>query len=332
MKLVKIIINTFVAGELSNEDYHSFEGISGTGLCEIYKSSILSWLETSRKPSDALGFGIASHANFLEPKLFNAEFYRGFDESKHPKALKTQIELKSFLSEHGLKVSGSKKEQTDRIIEFCNASGESVELIDVLKANHDSLYSNQIEVKPTDFDQLNGMRNRLLSDQQIADLVAGAMVEKSIICIVDFYDELNNGEPNKNQYQCTVKIRPDIVSRKFVLADYKTCLDCYGKFKKDLFNFNYDLKMALQHDILKLVYNLSPSVILLAQNKIAPSELSNPFEYKPWILGNEIIDNGRSKYLIAIRRYCEYQQTKTPAGQGNHPEYVDFPAWAYATA
>lgn len=332
MQLKRILINTFKGGELSNENYHAHKGISGTGLSTIYSKSVLSWLEIERKQSDALGFGIASHASFLEPELFDEEFYEGFDEEAHPEALRTAAHLKDFLGKHGQKVSGSKKELIDRIVEFSKLSGEKVEIIDLLKQEHDKKHEGKVEVSPINFKQLQGMRDRLLADKSVLDLVQGAMVEKSIICEIDFYEELNQGEPNDGQFCVIVKIRPDIVSKKGALVDYKTCLDCYDKFLKDIFNFNYDLKMALQHDVLQLVYHFSPSVTLLAQNKLAPSELSNPFEYKPWLLGSDVLLNGRKKYLLAIRRYCEYMKTQTPLGQGNLPEWVDMPNWASFTA
>ncbi len=332
MQLLKIIHNTFSAGELSNEDYHAFKGISGTGLSKIYSSSMLAWKKTDRKPSDALGFGIASHANFLEPELFTEEFYQGFDETKYPKAMHTQKDFKAYLGENALKLSGSKAEQIERIVEFAKQTDEQVEIIDLMKDEHDKKHVGKIEVSPVNFAQLQGMRNRLLSDPVIANLIDGAMIEKSLICKVDFYEDLASGEPNEGQYVCIVKIRPDIVSRRFALVDYKTCLDCYDKFIKDTYNLNYDLKMALQHDVLRLVYARTPTVTLLAQNKLAPSELSSPFEYKPWLLGDEVISNGRTKYLIAIRRYCEYQQTKELKGQGNDAEYVPFLNWARARA
>ena len=332
MQLLKIIHNTFKSGELSNEDYHAFKGISGTGLSKIYSSSMLAWKKTERKQSDALGFGIASHANFLEPELFNKEFYRGFDETEHPEALRGQKQFKEFLGKNGLKLSGSKSEQIERIVEFIKQTGDEVKIIDLMKSKYDEANKGKIEISADNFSQLQGMRDRLLSDPVIVNLIKGAMIEKSIICKVDFYDELSSGEKNTGQFICIVKIRPDIVSRRFALVDYKTCLDCYDKFIKDTYNLNYDLKMALQHDILRLVYARSPQVTLLAQNKLAPSELTNPFEYKPWLLNDEVISNGRTKYLIAIRRYCEYQQSKELIGQGNDPEYVPFLNWASASA
>lgn len=332
MQLLKIIHNTFSAGELSNEDYHAFEGISGTGLSKIYSSSMLAWKQTERKPSDALGFGIASHANFLEPELFNAEFYRGFDESEHPEALRGQKDFKAYLGKNGLKLSGNKAEQIERIKDFAKQTEDKVQIVDLMKEEHDKKNKGKVEIDPVNFAQLKGMRHRLLSDPVIANLIDGAMIEKSIICKVDFYEDLTTGELNEGQFVCIVKIRPDIVSRRFALVDYKTCLDCYDKFIKDTYNLNYDLKMALQHDVLRLVYARTPQVTLLAQNKLAPSELSNPFEYKPWLLSDETINNGRTKYLIAIRRYCEHQTTKELKGQGNEPEYIPFLNWASASS
>ena len=85
--------------------------------------------------------------------------------------------------------------------------------------------------------------------------------------------------------------------------------------------------MALQHDILQLIYNQSPMVTLLAQNKLMPSEESNPFEYKPWILDQRVLANGRRKYLIAIKRWTEYTESNVKIGQGNDPEYLDMNKW-----
>lgn len=327
MKLVNVITNTFKGGELSNEDYHLHSGISGTGLSKIYSTSVLSWLGTKRKPSDALGFGIASHASFMEPDLFEGEFYCGFDESKYPNSMRTQNHFKDYLSKHGLKLSGSKSEQIERILDNAKHINQNVQIIDVLKKEWDSRNKNKIEVSAKDFKNLKGMRARLMEDPYIINLISGAKIECSIIAKVDFYEEFNNGENNNGQYITCVKIRPDIVSRQFVLTDYKTCLDCFGKFQRDIFNLNYDLKMALQHDVLTMVYGQSPEVNLLAQNKMAPSEEENPFEYKTWILDQRCLDNGRKKYLIAIKRWIDFKATGELKGQDNTPEIVDLPKY-----
>lgn len=328
MKLIKIIANTFKSGELSNEDYHSHAGISGTGLSTIYSKSVLSCLGIKRKPSDALGFGIASHASFMENDLFKKEFYKGFDESIYPDALRTQLNLKAFLSEHGLKLSGSKSDQIRRVKEFAESVSLDVQIMDDLRQSHNAENHGKIEVEPQNFTNLQGMRARLLSDPSVVKLLSGAMIECSVIADVDFFDEFyKSGEANQGQYITCVKIRPDIVSQQFELVDYKTCSDCYDKFKRETFKFNYDMKMALQHDVLQLVYNQSPEVTLLAQNKMMPSEESNPFEYKPWILDQRILANGRKKYLIAIKRWIEYAETNVQIGQGNDPEYLDLNKW-----
>lgn len=332
MKLIKIIANTFTGGELSNEDYHSDEGISGTGLSEIYKSSVLEWKETTRKPSDVLGFGIASHACFLEPELFKKEFYQGFDESKYPNAMRTQVHLKDFLSKHGLKQSGSKKDMIDRVLDHCNHIGKNAQIIDVMRKEWDLKNKGKTEVDCKDWDQLAKMRDRLMLDGEVLSLLSGGFVERSIIALVDFFDELaDHGEDNNGQYIVRVKIRPDIVGKSFALVDYKTCTDCFGKFTDEVFKFNYDLKMALQHDILSLVFSgktgKNPTVTLLAQNKLMPSQLSNAHEYCPWILDEEILSNGRVKYLEAILKWCDYKTTGIAKGIGNEARFLSMEKW-----
>ena len=326
MKLVRIHTNTFISGEMSNEDYHAHDGISGTGLSKIYSSSVLSWLQTIRKQSDALGFGIASHAAFMEPELFEREFYRELDESEYPDALKTAAQMKDCLKSNGLKTSGTKAELAERIKTLAQPRFSTIESLTV---EHDKANEGKTGVSPKNYDALMKMRDRLMQDRDIFTLLESAKIECSIVCDIDFYDHFNEGEPNDGQWVCTVKIRPDMVSNSGFLIDYKTCLDCYGKFKRDVFNLNYDLKMALQHDVMTLAFGREPSgVCLLAQNKLAPSEESSPHEYKPWLLDDVAIENGRKKYLIAIKRYIEYKQSGVAIGRGNEPEYLETPNWA----
>ena len=328
MNLIRIVKNTFSKGELSNEDYHQHEGVSGTGLSKIFETSVLSYLEITRKPSDALKFGIASHANFLEPRLFNKEFYQGFDESLYPNAFSKNAHFQDYLSEHGLKVSGSKAALKERVRNHAKEIEQNVQIMDDLREEWNNKFKGLTEVPHSDFKQLCNMRDRLVSDLSVVKLIEGAHVEKSIICEIDYFDELSHpDDENKGQFITTVKIRPDIVSKNFALVDYKTTLDCYGKFQRDIFKLNYDLKMALQYDILQLVYNAAPKVVLLAQNKLMPSELTNPHEYKPWILGREVLENGRRKYLIALSRWLSYKQTGIKAGQGNNACYLELPSW-----
>lgn len=328
MKLVKIITNTFQGGELSNEAYHLHPGISGTGLSKIWEKSVKAFLETKRKPSDALGFGIASHAAFLEPHLFANEFYCGFDASLYPNAMRTQNDFKEYLSKAGLKVSGSKADQIKRIKDHAAEVEQNVQIIDEMKSEWDAKNKGKVEVSPKDFAQLNKMRDRIIQDADVSGVLSGAAIERSIIAEVDYFEELSNpGDANKGQFIICVKIRPDILSTRLSLVDYKTCTDCFDKFEREIFKFNYDLKMALQHDIINLVFGRKPQVILLAQDKLMPSEESNPHEYCPWFLDDTVLENGRKKYLVALKRWAEYKETGVAVGKGNQGRYANMNKW-----
>lgn len=319
MQLIKIITNTFKGGELSNDAYHTHSGISGTGLSTIYSKSVKNFLEDKRKPSDALGFGIASHAGFLEPQLFDREFYCGFDESKYPNAMRTTNDLKEYCSLNGLKVSGSKGDLIKRCSEHAKEVNQDIQILDVLKSEWDARNKGLIEVSKKDFDQLMRMRERLYSDNEIAALLLGGYVEKSIICEVDFYDEFNQGETNKGQYTVCVKIRPDLVSRNGFLVDYKTCTDCDDRFGDEIFKFNYDMKMALQRDVLKLVTGYDFRVVLLAQEKLTGSYESIAHDFVPWFLEEDTLANGKAKYLMAIKKWIHYKNTKEVVGRSTAP-------------
>lgn len=328
MKLLEIITNTFSGGELSNEAYHLHPGVSGTGLSKIWEKSVKAFLETKRKPSDALGFGIASHAAFLEPHLFASEFYQGFDAELHPNAMRTQNDFKDYLSKAGLKVSGSKAEQIERVKTHALEVGQSVQIVDEMKSEWDAKNKGKTEVSPKNFSQLGKMRDRIMQDPEVNAVLKGAAIERSIIAKVDYFDELSEpSEVNKGQFIVTVKIRPDILSTRLALVDYKTCTDCFDKFEREIFKFNYDLKMALQHDVIELVFGRKPQVILLAQDKLMPSEESNPHEYCPWFLDEHVLANGRKKYLVALKRWSEYKQTGVAIGKGNQGRYANMNKW-----
>ena len=74
-------IQVFKADELSNEDYHKHEYISGSSLVTIFNECVAQWKFGEKKETPALSFGIASHAALLEPEKFDAEFVCDIDAS-----------------------------------------------------------------------------------------------------------------------------------------------------------------------------------------------------------------------------------------------------------
>lgn len=318
-------------GSLSNDDYHGNDYVSGTLLGAIYAKSVKHALETKRKPSDALGFGIASHAAILEPDLFAASFARGLDKSDYPLAMHTTDDMRAWLVARGRPKSGTKPQLIKRIEETCAATGEDMpEMFEVIQAKHESENAGKTMMAARDFDQLMKMREALFSDEETKAILTGCYIESSFLATVDFYDEFNDGEPNEGQWITKIQIRPDIITRAPSLWDFKTTLDASNeKFGIDAYKLGYWLKMALQKDIFELCTGTALNEIgFIAQEKLAPSQESNPHEHMRYQMTPEQIEEGRKQYLSALRKCIEYKRTGVKIGYEQRDAMLFTPSWA----
>lgn len=318
-------------GSLSNEDYHGNDCISGTFLSAVYSKSVKHAMDTVRKPSDALGFGIATHAAILEPELFNQEFAAELNKDDYPFALQSTADMQAWLIARGRPKSGTKAKLVERIKETCEATGDEIpELFEDILAEHAMANEGKVMVKAKDFAQLMNMRDALYSDSVTSSLLTGAYVESSILALIDFYDEFNEGEANEGQWVAWVQIRPDIITRAPSIWDYKTTLDASEeKFGIDAFKLNYWLKMALQKDIFELVTGVEIHELgFIAQEKLAPSQETNPHEHMRYQMTPEQIEEGRKQYLHAMRLVFEYRQTGNKIGYRNRDAMLFTPKWA----
>lgn len=267
MKLIQS--KQYPNGSLSNEEYHGNSNISGTFLSAVYAKSVKHAMDTVRKPSDALGFGIATHAAILEPELFNEEFAAELNKDDYPFALQSAADMQAWLVARGRPKSGTKLQLAERIKETCDATGDDVpELFEDILAEHAKDNDGKVMVKAKDFAQLMNMRDALYNDSVTSSLLAGAYIESSILAEIDFYDEFNEGEVNEGQWVAWFQIRPDIITRAPSIWDYKTTLDASEeKFGLDAFKMNYWLKMALQKDIFELVSGVQINELDLLHKK-----------------------------------------------------------------
>lgn len=83
----------------TNEQYHSSEGISKSGLWEIYTKSPFHYAHTKKQSSPTFDYGTAVHTAILEPDKFDESIIRGpedrrgskwrdaMDEAEHKKAI-----------------------------------------------------------------------------------------------------------------------------------------------------------------------------------------------------------------------------------------------------
>lgn len=77
--------------EQTNDDYHASEGISKTGLWEIWTKTPAHYQYGERKPENHFSFGSAAHAAVLEPEIFERGFLRGPEDRRGKKWDEAQL-------------------------------------------------------------------------------------------------------------------------------------------------------------------------------------------------------------------------------------------------
>ena len=141
----------------SNEEYHSHNSISASGLKTIYKQSVNHYLKSSFKPTDAMNFGSAVHSAILEdsediaviPELNLSKDYKYPWNTKEGKKIKKQ-----FLEDNKGKIIITQEEQKaiEKIQNNFNNHSLAKRLVQRLTESEVSYYGKiddiQVRVRP----------------------------------------------------------------------------------------------------------------------------------------------------------------------------------------
>jgi hypothetical protein len=292
-------------GKLSNEDYHSHDYISGSGLCVIENEcpAVLKYGE--QKESPALHFGIASHAAMLEPELFEKEFARDIKKEDWDKEVKAEdgtvtvtnplltsdAAIKSKLKELGVKGYSTKKGQ-ELIDMLLEAEPDSL-IFKVLQEKHAEANKGKVLVPADDYDNIMQMRKIVFANKDYTEMLKGCYVETSIICEI---------KVKGCDDWIGVKIRPDIITKNCEVPDYKTTRDIKPEpFGRQAYFAGYLLKQAFVCDVLAAVYKTAFKPGLLAQAK------ASPFIPQLYWLTEKQREIGRMQYSHSLQywNYCK---------------------------
>jgi hypothetical protein len=279
----------FLNNELTNEQYHEdTEFVSGSELASLYFTCPAEYRYAEREEKQALTFGTNSHALMLEPSRFEAEFVREPSPDDYEGVLRTDIEMRAWLSERGIKGGSGKK--ADELIEMILATGEKPYLYKQILKDFQEANNDKTIVSAKDWDIMQKMRSVLFSVEQYRNWFDGAETEVSVFCEIDGYP---------------VKCRFDVMTKSGRIVDYKSAAsskpDDFGRSAHDN---GYWLKMALQHDVFTTAYGRDPeSVTLLAQCK------KSPFIPVAFDLTSAQLDVGRMQYKTALKIMFECRKT-----------------------
>ena len=303
-------IKKYNADELSNDDYHAHEYISGSSLVTIFFDCLAAWKYGDKSDSPALHFGIASHAALLEPEKFEREFQCDINKNDES-VITSDAALKSWFKLRGVPIKSTAT--FSEMIEQMLKTGEypTVLKLESMILEAECKHAGKTIVKYDDYQTIMQMREVIFNDRDLQVALKDCRVEMSIICEV-MIDDVWYG----------IKIRPDIVTGDRAVPDYKTTADMNPeKFANTAHNNGYWLKMALQKDVLEAVFKKEFRPALLAQGK------SKPYIPQWYWLTNEQLEVGRDQYQYALSQYKKSNDADVWPAYFNG--FVDLPTPAY---
>lgn len=292
---------------ITNKEYHQTEAIGSTLLKQIALKSLLHAKTQEFSQTPAMVLGSAAHAAILEPETFRNEYATALNDEGF---LKTSDDLKKELKSLGLKVSGSKSELAQRLID------------------HDKMYQNAIfDLVAERFRKENEGKTILTQEQseavrEIKSAVLSHNIAKGM---------LTGGESEYSYFAeilgVTCKCRPDYyLPIEGCLVDLKTCSDASADgFTRACINLGYAIQAAFYLD----VFNAANGTTIQEFYFVAV-ETTKPYAVNTFKMGEVELNLGRRQYKKALEQLIKYNANPDPVKFG-YPEQVNeiqFPLWA----
>lgn len=327
----------FTSDQMTNEFYHSDtewtkDYVSGSDLGEIFATCPASWKFGEKKDSKALVFGTQSHTNYESRELFNSNYRRAPHVDDFKDAITSQAALATKLKSFGL--TGTSGKQYPELVKMMVDCGEELNvmwLIDMIAESQARKDGVEL-VKAEDYDACIKMRQVLEQIPAYADRMNSptAQHEMSIFGVIsgvkvkvrlDYVDVVSDPEFIREN-----GIDPDVHPEVILIDDYKTTASANpAEFGRLAANLGYLLKMALQRDLFKKVFNETRPIIvrLLAQEKKPPYL---PLAYR---LIDKHIGYGRQDYMSVIHTYAACVESNVWPSYANGQTQVDLelPEW-----
>jgi len=259
---------------ISNDEYHSSEGLSRSALWEFNKTPYHYWYRylnperEAQKATPAMQLGTLVHTMILEPHLLDEQF-----------KIKPEIEplpALQLLKDVGREAYDLQKEQRQAIAD------SNAQLLDEF---NDSLEGHEIITQDT-YEQALAMKGAHDSNQDAVSLTKNAKVEQSI-----YFTHEETG--------LQVKARPDAWLGSIV-TDVKTCQDASQRsFEHEAVKYGYYLQAGIIHEALKSVGVTMDDFCFSCVEKKAP------FSTAIYALDDEAIQYGVDLFEKLIREFAK---------------------------
>lgn len=327
----------FTSEEMTNDFYHSKEDwpkdyVSGSDLGKIFAECPAAWFFSEKEETHALKFGTESHTNFESKELFEKTYRRAPKAEEIKDVITSQTALAAKLKSFGL--TGTSGKQYPELIKMMVDCGENLNvmwLIDMIAESQARADGIEL-INADDYDACIAMRNVLEVIPEHRDCMNSptAQREMSIFGVINGvkvkvrldHTDICNNPIQIEKWGFDPLIHPEVV----VITDYKTTRSANpSEFGTQVARLGYLLKMALQRDLFKKVFNEKrPIVVRLLAQESKPPYLPLAFR-----LTDRQLSWGRDDYMSVIHTYQICKETNVwPSYANGEPEVeLTVPEW-----
>lgn len=264
----------------ANNYYHDQTSyISSSAIKRICKQSVLHHLEAARPTGNALTVGSALHTLVLEPELFLNEFL-----------------------------------VLDEVINKRTKVGKAT----LARWHATAAETNRDILEKSDYEMICKMKTSVEKCAINKHMIANSEIEKS------FYVDDFHG--------CRVRIRPDAycaspdetvagAPTKPYVMDLKSCQDASPRaFKGDMYKYGYHIQAAFYLDVLSYTckawaaHKGLPDFPVFNDFYFMAVEKKRPYATQLYKLSDQLVADGRQKYLKALRLWKHFLETNEVTG------------------
>jgi exodeoxyribonuclease VIII len=295
--------------DISNEKYHSGQGVSSTMLKTLaqsplhFEAAYVAKGRAPRKEKAAFSLGTAIHSAVLEPEKFAAEYVRAPSAFDLRDALQTLDDLKGAAKAHGLKVSGTKADLKASLV----AAGAPVIFYEDAYA---AAVGDRIALSDQDFETATSIAASLRAHPSAKTLFRTGQAEQSF-----YWEDADTG--------ILCRCRTDWLKPGEAIVDVKSTIDASpGGFGRAVWNYRYWVSAAFYVDGVAAVTGQELPFIFAAWEK------TPPYASGFYFAAPDMIAAGRAEYkrLLRVLRDCVVRE-KWP-GYGDNIQPLQMPAFA----